>query len=437
MTFVLPTTDPSIEDRKGVVEFIDKSAPKLDSILMAKQLDSLRKSDLTGLDVTMAVNIDKNANFNIVIDERNGDVVHIKGEAQLNGGIDPSGKINLTGTYTVNEGSYQLSYGPVNRLFTFKRGSTIVWTGDPTSANIDLTAIYVANVPPIDLVEDQLPGTDAGRTVYKQKLPFNINLNLRDQLLTPKISFDIVLPDSNYTVSTEVVNNVNTRLEQVRRDPNELNKQVLGVLVLGHFIGDNPLQSQGGGGGVEGAVRNSVSGLLAGQLNKLAGNLIGGVDLNFDLTSGQDYSSGTEQNRTDLNVGLSKRFLNDRLTVTVGNNFQLEGKQQPGQRSSTIAGNVAVNYRLTKDGRYLLRAYRRDQYIVIQGQVIETGVGFTLNVDYNRFKEIFSKSTPEDRAILRQKKREEKEKKQQQEQKEKEQEAAEVPKQTDTTETHD
>jgi hypothetical protein len=46
------------------------------------------------------VNIDKNANFTIVVDERNGDVVHLKGEAHLSGGIDPSGKTSLTGTYT-------------------------------------------------------------------------------------------------------------------------------------------------------------------------------------------------------------------------------------------------------------------------------------------------------------------------------------------------
>jgi hypothetical protein len=420
MTFVLPTTDPSIEDRKGVVEFISKD-PNQDSIFLAKQLDSLRKSELTGLDVNATINVNKNANFNIVIDERNGDVVHIKGDAQLSAGIDPSGKINLTGTYTVNEGSYQLAYGPVNRLFTFKRGSSIVWNGDPTNATVDLTAIYLANVPPIDLVADQSGGTDASSTIYKQKLPFNVNLNMRNQLLTPQISFDIVLPDSNYTVPQTVINDVNSRLEQIRRDPNEMNKQVLGVLVLGHFIGENPLQSQGGSAGAEGVVRNSVSSLLSNQLNQLAGNLIGGVDLNFDLQSGQDYSTGTEQNRTDLNVGLSKRFLNDRLTVTVGNNFQLEGKQQPGQNSTTIAGNIAVNYRLTKDGRYTLRAYRRDQYIVIQGQVIETGVGFTVNVDYNRFKEIFSKNSREEKALIRQRKREEKAQKEQQEQKDKDQ----------------
>jgi len=410
MTFVLPTADPGVEDRKGVVEFYDESAPKIDSILMARQLDSLKQSEITGLDVNATVNIDKNANFNIVIDERNGDVVNIRGEAHLSGGIDPSGKTSLTGTYIVNQGSYNLSYATVSRKFKFKQGSTITWTGDPTSANIDLTAIYVANVPPIDLVANQL--TDQNATQYKQKLPFNVNLNLRNELLKPNISFDITLPDSNYNVAAEVTNTVEGRLAQVRQDPNELNKQVLGVLVLGHFIGDNPLQSQGGSAGVEGAIRNSVSGLLTDQLNNLAGDLITGVDLNFGVTSGEDYSSGTATNRTDLNVGLSKRFLNDRLTVSVGNNFNIEGAQA-GQKTSNIAGNLSVNYKLSKDGRYTLRAYRKDEFVVIQGQIVETGIGFSLTVDYNRFREIFRKRTAEERALRRKYKEEQKSKEEQ------------------------
>jgi hypothetical protein len=405
MAFVLPTSDPGVEDRKGVVEFFDDSAPKMDSILIARQLDSLKQSELTGLDVNATVNIDKNANFTIVVDERNGDVVYLKGEAHLSGGIDPSGKTSLTGTYIVNSGSYNLSYATVSRKFNFKQGSTITWTGDPTSANIDLTAIYIANVPPIDLVANQL--SDENSTQYKQKLPFNVNLNLRNELMKPDISFDITLPDSNYNVSSEVTTTVNTRLSQVRQDPNELNKQVLGVLVLGHFIGDNPLQSQGGSAGVEGAIRNSVSSLLTDQLNSLAGDLITGVDLNFGVTSGEDYSSGTPTNRTDLNVGLSKRFLNDRLTVSVGNNFNLEGAQA-GQKTSNIAGNVSVNYKLSKDGRYTLRAYRKDEFIVIQGQVIETGIGFSLTVDYNRFREIFRKRTREEREMRKKYKEEQK-----------------------------
>jgi len=413
LTIVLPQNDPGIIDRKGVVEVINPHETKRDSLFLAKQLDSLRKSKVSGLDVSMTLNIRKEAKFSVVVDERNGDAVQLRGTAQLNGGIDPSGKISLTGTYTIDQGSYNLSYATVSRKFVFKKGSTITWNGDPTFADVDFTAVYVANVPPIDLVSDQLSSTQ-NAVQYKEKLPFNVDLSVKNQLLKPDITFDIVLPDSSYTVGPDVISTVNARLDQVRQDPNEMNKQVLGVLVLGHFIGDNPLQSQGGGTGLEGAIRNSVSSLLSDQLNKLAGNVIGGVQLSFNLTSGADYATGVQQNRTDLNVGLSKQFLNDRVTVSVGNNFNLEGQNQAGQKTSDIAGNVSINYKLTKDGRYMVRVYRRDEFIVIEGEVVETGVGFTLTYDYNHFKELFAKKTKEEKQLKKEYNEDQKKKKEEQ-----------------------
>lgn len=413
LTIVLPQDDPGLEDRKGVVEVINPNETKEDSLFLARQLDSLKKTELTGLDVSANIKVNKNAKFTVVIDERNGDVVDLRGDAQLNMTVDPSGKISLTGEYTVAQGSYNLSYATVKRKFNFKPGSTIVWEGDPTKATINMTAIYVANVPPIDLVSDQL-GSSQNTIIYKQKLPFNVDLTLTNDLLSPQITFDIVLPDSSYSVGPEVTATINARLDQVRQDPNEMNKQVLGVLILGHFIGDNPLQSQGGGTGLNGAIRSSVSSLLSDQLNKLAGNLIGGVQLSFNLTSGADYSSGVEQNRTDLNVGLSKQLFNDRVTVTVGNNFNLEGQNQPGEKTTDIAGDVSINYKLTKDGRYLVRVYRRDQYIVIEGEVVETGVGFTITYDFNRFRELFGRRTKEEKELHKEYNKQQKEKKEEQ-----------------------
>src|SRR5690606_34264406 len=138
--------------------------------------------------------------------------------------------------------------------------------------------------------------------------------------------------------------------------------------------------------------RQSVSKILSEQLNNLAGDLVAGVELNFDLEATDDYTTGQRENRTDLNVGLSKRLLNDRLQVSVGSSFGLEGPQQSNREANNIAGDIEVNYQLSKDGRYLLRAYRKNQYqMAIQGQVIETGVGFVLTMDYNRFREIFDK----------------------------------------------
>ena len=95
---------------------------------------------------------------------------------------------------------------------------------------------------------------------------------------------------------------------------------------------------------------------------------------------------------SDLNVGLSKSLLNDRLTVTVGSNFALEGPQAGNQQANNIAGNVAIDYALSSDGRYKLRAYRKNDYQgVIDGYVVETGVSFIITLDYNKFKQIFQK----------------------------------------------
>jgi hypothetical protein len=75
----------------------------------------------------------------------------------------------------------------------------------------------------------------------------------------------------------------------------------------------------------------------------------------------------------------------------VGSSFGLEGPQQKNQEASTIAGDVAIEYQLSKDGRYKLKVYRINKYqVALQGQV-ETGVAFVITLDYNEFKELFQK----------------------------------------------
>jgi len=182
---------------------------------------------------------------------------------------------------------------------------------------------------------------------------------------------------------------VDTKLVQMRTDEAEVNKQVFALLLLGRFIQENPFQSSGAPTDAGTIAKQSASKLLSDQLNQLAGSLIKGVDVNFDMNSDQDYSSGTATNQTDLNVKVSKSLFDDRIRVTVGSDFQLE-ETNPGQDASNIAGDVSVDYKLSKDGRYMLRVYRNDQYeTIVQGQVVETGVSFILTFDYNKFRELF------------------------------------------------
>lgn len=392
LTIVLPQTDAQVAARDGIVEFFDQDNPQLDSMLLA-QYDTLNHSNIKGLDVVANVEIDKEAEFSLVIDEANGDFVRIKGEGSLSGGIDPSGKTSLTGTYEMTEGSYEMSFNFLRRKFTIQDGSTLTWTGEPTSANMNVTAIYVADAAPIDLVEQQLQDASATiRNTYKQKLPFNVLLTMKGELLKPELSFDIVLPEKNYTVSTDIVEASNTRLAQIRQEPAELNKQVFALLLLNRFVSENPFESSGGSTSATTLAKQSVSKLLAEQLNKLAADLIAGVDINFGLETTQDYTTGQQKDRTDLNVGVSKQLLNDRLKVSVGSNFELEGPTQSNQKTSNIAGNIQVDYKLTKDGGLLLRGYRLDQYeVALQGQVVETGITFIISVDYDKFREIIER----------------------------------------------
>jgi hypothetical protein len=383
---VLPSDDPEVVSREGVVKFVDKDHP--DSMAVKTFFDSLsNQSNVQGIDVTANIETDTAAKFTVVIDERNGDALTLQGRASLAGGIDKSGKVSLTGNYELTNGSYQVSLSVLKRKFTIQRGSTITWTGDPKSALVDLTAIYIANTAPIDLVESQLAGRSTSDiTRFKQKLPFQVNLRMQGELLKPIIRFDITLPQAQLSQWPDV----DTKLQQVRADENELNKQVFALLLLNRFVQENPLASSGGGGGAQDMVRQSASRILTDQLNQLAGSLIKGVDINFDLNSQQDYSTGTAQERTDLNVTVSKKLLNDRLQVNVGSNFEVEGKTNQNQQASNIAGDVSVDYSLSKDGRYKLRAYRKNEYEeVVEGQVVETGVSFILTFDYNKFKELF------------------------------------------------
>jgi hypothetical protein len=104
------------------------------------------------------------------------------------------------------------------------------------------------------------------------------------------------------------------------------------------------------------------------------------------------------QQRTDLNVSLSKRLLNDRLRVSVGNNFELEGPRQANSQASQIAADVNIEYQLTTSGRYLVRAYRRNSYQdVVVGQAIENGAGLIATFDYDKLRDVLFR-TPEDKA---------------------------------------
>jgi len=389
MTIVIPQQEPGVIEREGIVEFVNMAAPENDSLFRA--YDSLNVSGIVGMDIATNIEIKKEAIFNVIIDEANGDFMSLQGEGQITTGIDPSGKITMVGNYELEKGAYEITFNFLHRRFEIQKGSRLVWLNEPTRATMDVSAVYIAKTAPIDLVQNQIAeSTPAIRNTYLQKLPFEIRLHLTGELLHPEVAFDIVLPtDKNYGVSNDIITQVGSRLEQLRQDPGEIQKQAFALLLLGRFVGQNPLESSSPTFSPANYLRQSVSKLLTGQLNKLASGLIDGVDLNFDVIASDDYTTGEKRSRTDLNIGLSKRLLNERVTITVGSNFELQGPKKGNQKASNVLGNLSVNYAISRDGSYAIRFFRKNEYEgILDGYIIETGLSFLISVDYDRFREI-------------------------------------------------
>lgn len=394
VTVTLPQDEPGVANREGVMVFVDRSNP-VDSAALAK-LDSIKYENphLKGLVFSGNAEITPESVIKIIIDEQNGDFVEAKGTANINATLDPSSKLSLTGRYEIQEGKYEMSLNQlIKRSFDIQKGSFISFNGDAMSADLDITAKYTVNAPAIDLVGDQLSNaSDLERNRYKQRLPFEVYLEIKGELMKPDITFRLDMPEKDRNAFNGSVYN---RLKQINQVSSELNKQVMGLLVLNSFIPEDPLAASGAGVDVGREARKSVSKILTQQLNNLAGSLIKGVDINFDLQSSQDYSSGTAKDQTALNVGVSKNLFNDRLSVSVGSNIMLEGNKQASNASSLV-GDISVEYKLTRDGRYRIRVYQRNtNETVIQGQVVETGAAFALVMDYDEFREILQRSKKE------------------------------------------
>ncbi len=103
-------------------------------------------SGLKGFVISADLEVTPESTLKLVIDQASGDFLEVKGNATLNFSMDPSSKMSLTGRYEINEGKYNMSLNQlIKREFQIEKGSTIIWNGDPLSADVNITARYDVN----------------------------------------------------------------------------------------------------------------------------------------------------------------------------------------------------------------------------------------------------------------------------------------------------
>lgn len=385
LTYVVPQTEAGILDQKGVVTFVDKDESAAVIKLAPHGNDPTDTLSLfKGVTLTARVELRGKETLTIVLDPVTGDKLVVNGRATLTLDIDETGNTSLSGRYELTSGSYDFTfYKLVKRNFQIEPGSTIIWSGEPLNAEMDITARYRLEASPIDLFSNQVTGS-AGVDQYRQRLPFIVFLSVKGELLSPLISFRLDMPQQQQGA---LGGSVYAKLLEINSRESDLNKQVFALLILQRFVSENPFETQSAGA-LEVTARTSVNRLLSDQLNRMAEN-IKGVELTFDFQSYTDYSDGQTQDKTQLQLGVSKRLLNDRLVVKLSGNVNLEGG---GNQQSTLTdyiGDLALEYKLTEDGRFRINGFYNSDYDMIDGELKEAGVGLIYIKDYNSLKELF------------------------------------------------
>jgi hypothetical protein len=391
LTYALPGSELQLVTSEGIVEFLDPS--QLNDSLLNLRGDYLTDSiisKLTGLDLTLNLEIDPKAKFTVDIDPKSGDFLTVSGSAKVNIAADANGKQTLTGIYEVKNGVYQLSfYGLVKKTFTIAPGSSITWSGRPLDADLDITAEYEVRTSSVSLVANETASmSDAEKQTFNQRLPYMVKLNINGFLAEPEISFNIDLPE-RYLVTYPLVA---TKLAMLNSEEmtQELNKQVFALLVTGSFMADNPLSATSSSPTniASTAARNSVNGILADQLNNISSKYISGVDVNFGLTSYEDYEENPGDIRTEMDIQVSKKLFNDRITVEAMGSFDLESDKNKSSTSSskTMTGEFAVIYQLTESGEYKLRAYYEDAYDLFDGDISYSGIALIFEKEFDTLR---------------------------------------------------
>lgn len=386
LTYLVPQTQYEIQEREGVVIFVNRENP--DAIL-TKNTGETANSVFAGMDINTTLKISDQAIFTIVLDEKTQDKLQASGNATLNLNINPNQDIQLSGRLELNSGFYRTSlYNLVSREFKINEGSSVVWSGDPYNAKLDVTAIYELETSAAPLMSSISFGQDTGVSgQYQRSSTFLVYLNVGGEITSPELSFALDMPENaqgNYGGA------VYGRIQQLNEQESELNKQVFSLLALNRFYPTTG--SDGSNGGAIALARNNVNKVLSSELNSISNKILGnsGFELDFDLDSFQDYQGNDYQNRTQLNINAKKKLFDDRLIVTAGSAVDVEGSASNADTATPVIGNVSLEYLLTEEGMYRLKGFRRQEYQnIIDGQLIVTGLAFIFNREFNKFSQLF------------------------------------------------
>lgn len=337
---------------QNLVEFTDFS-----DTLFVKRKNAVDSLSLGGMDIRLALHIDPAAQVNAIM---GANKATLRGGGDFTLSMPPYGAMTLNGTYNIQEGDILLSFPPISRRFSIRPGSNVAWNGILMEPEIDVqaTATVKSNVT--------LPGEPA------RQVDFQVSVIAENRLDDLKLRFETQAPQD------ATMRNTLSGLSE-----EEQNRQSIILLTTGHYFGGGGLSNTRGFD-----VNSAIASMLASQLNSLAGEALD-AEINLGITDGTNaYGQGT-----NYSYSITKRFMNNRISIQMGGKV-VTGAAAAGIQQSFI-DNMSLDYQLDQAGTHYLRLFHNKNYEnILDGEVIETGIGYVIRRKLNRLSELFKFSAP-------------------------------------------
>lgn len=375
--FYMPLSGQSNAKTADFVTFVTPEQIDTIDYLVRKKLlfqQQGRKKEAAGstMDITMALNVQDNTAFQLVIDPTVGSALKGRGNGMLNLHINPgNGIFNMYGDYTLIEGSFLFSLqNIITKKFIIESGSMIQWTGEPVDARLDINAVYKLKTslqPLLNTVTASSDDDQSGSRISDRSVPVDCKIHIGGRLSNPQLDFSVVVPVTDIETQAAVASVLNTQEAQAQ--------QFISLVALGTF-------SNSGSANI-GASSGVATGLemLTNQLT----NWFSTDDYRIIL----NYRAGSEMTGDEVDFGFSTNLINNRLLVEVEGNYIIDNKQAVSNNVSNFMGEAHVTWLIDKSGNLRLKAFTQtiDRFDENQGRQ-ETGIGISYKEDFNNFKDL-------------------------------------------------
>ncbi len=319
--------------------------------------------------ISLNLDVRPSADLKIYLPSNMGDI-QTNGSGLLNLFVNSEGDMTLSGDYVVNKGEFNFSLGNlVRKHFELVKGGRISWSGDPYQATVYLKGLYKlkANLSSLGIVVDSSAD-------YKNRTQVNCYIIMQHDLFNPDIKFQIHFPELDPDMRRMVYAQLDTTNTAV------MNQQMISLLVLGSFSFSNAANI---------SWNTSYYTILSNQLS----GMLSKISKDFDI--GVNYKPGDALTKQEFDVALSTQLFDDRLIIN--GNFGMTYDKE-NRSANNIVGDVDIKYKLTKDGRWMLKAYNHSNinswYYYSNYDKISPytqGVGIVYRKEFNSLADLFRK----------------------------------------------